>query len=199
MGVLGQIVAGVALVVGLMQCCVGFFSIIENWKADYCSTIQTLSGFSTDNVACVGPLLGWNQGDSGFTKDINGPPTQNGDPQNWRGFFTFLPDEFLDVWTPVVFGLLSVSLHFGHTRWDAISSNWLIFCGYLIIQALFASIGYSGNLGVITGFLGFFAAALCIIAAWLDPTADRCLDLHECIPCLKGVAVSPRAKPDEEA
>jgi len=202
MGVFGQIVAGFSLVVGIMQMITGITAIVENWKADWCELVKLRNIANPDfaDAGCVGPLLVWNEGKMGFTADNNGPPGFSllGDPVNWRGFFTFEPDSFLEVWTPVVFGILSVSLHFGHTRWDAISGNWLIFMAYQLVQALFGSIGYSGNLGVITGFMGFLACLLCVIAAWVDPMADRCLDLHNMIPCLRGHAVSPRAKADDE-
>jgi len=201
MGVLAKIVAGVAFAVGVMQAIVGVISIGENFNSDWCKAIKN-SAPLTDIAqnSCITPLLMWNT-ETKFTQDVNGPPSQNynqnSEPALWRDFFTFEPDRLADIWTPMIFGVLSVSLHFGHTRWDAISGNWIVFMIYLVVQSLWGSIGYAGNIGVITGFLGFFCAFLCVICAWFDALGDRCLDLSSLLPCLKAHAVSPRARQED--
>jgi len=169
----GRLFALLGLLAGLGQLAVGWSHIGERFEKNWCSAVNENY---VDN-SCIGGLLSWNAGDSSFTHDVNGPPSQTGDEYKWRDVFTFLPDLFIDFWTPVVFGIISVAAHIGHTRWNLISDNWMRYALWSIIQACWGSIGYAGNLGVMVGILNLGVALFCLMGLCIAPQMDPVLDL----------------------
>jgi len=123
-----------------------------------------LSKFCTDpesdeaSLGCFGPWLIWQRDGSGID-DLN---------EHWRGIFSLNTSIVFDLWTPVFLGLVSIHMHIpalrdSTTEWEA---SQFMFNGFLyLFAALFGNFGYSGNLGVISGFINAFAAFLCFLSA----------------------------------
>lgn len=96
---------------------------------------------STGGVSCIGPYLRF-----GTLDDIN--------EGGWRKTFTLKPDDFVDLWTPLVFGAVQVVQHINNDmKIDMLSGNWLKVILFNVICALWGQFGYAGSIGVITGFI----------------------------------------------
>merc|ERR1712061_899436 len=63
----------------------------------------------------------------------------------WRSFFTFRPEIFFGLWTPFVFGFLGVIVHVSGLR-VVFTQNYLLYAVFMVVNALFANIGYVGML-----------------------------------------------------
>lgn len=187
--IIGRFFAFFGLIAGLGQLIVGWTHIGERFNQNWCKAVNDAGGY-VDN-ACVGNLLSWNDGDVGFTKDVNGPPFDSGNNYKWRDVFTFLPDLFVDFWTPMIFGIISVCAHVGHTRWNLITDNWMRYAIWSVLQACWGSIGYAGNLGVIVGLANFGVAFFCILGICIAPDNEPVLNLSIAFGLAKH-AVSPR-------
>lgn len=126
-------------------------------------------------VSCIGNALRWSQGATtgGVPKnpvgDINAP---------WRKTFTFSPDDFCDLWTPLFLGALQILMHFGpSTRfWQGVTESWLLSCVFGAIASLWAQFGYAGNFGVFLGFYTLCAwCPFCLVLQFLDKDVGRLL------------------------
>lgn len=78
----------------------------------------------------------------GFTEDYN--------RHTWRfAMFSFVPDVFIDIWTPFVMGMISICCHFGEFNFDWMCKTYGHFFIWNFVMALFGQIGYSGVIGII--------------------------------------------------
>ncbi|KAK3249230.1 hypothetical protein CYMTET_41334 [Cymbomonas tetramitiformis] len=137
------------------------------------------------DYVCVGPWLIWDRGTEDdfekFKKDFNGGDqlltswanTQPGSRSRgsfqsqgrfWRDIFTLRPEKFVDVWSPMFFGILALFQHISPLKWGALSGTWMHVCVYHVFISFFGVFGYAGNFGIITGFLCVFNAfiAMCL-------------------------------------
>lgn len=120
-----------------------------------------LTGQST-GVSCIGPYLR-----IGSLDDIN--------EGGWRKTFTLKPDDFVDLWTPLVFGAVQLVQHINDDmRIDMFSSNWLKVILFNVICALWGQFGYAGTIGVITGFLTTCAfLPFALVLMFIDDEKDE--------------------------
>ena len=150
------------LLSGVLTCVVGVIHVadaIHPWCTD-----------ATADVSCVGRYLVWNSGDAGALRDSNKAPL-------WRSIFSFSPSIFLDLWTPLFFGLISVFLHFPGLRMKSLN-NWYRISLFFLITALFANFGYTGNLGIIVGFFTSLVSVLALLTPlFLKPAQTESLYL----------------------
>eukprot|EP00922_Rhytidocystis_sp_ex-Travisia-forbesii_P006919 GHVS01010117.1.p1 GENE.GHVS01010117.1~~GHVS01010117.1.p1 ORF type:complete len:180 (-),score=30.30 GHVS01010117.1:242-781(-) len=107
--------------------------------------------------------------DTGFTNDVN--------KYTWRiALFSFTPHVFVDVWTPMVMGLLTTIIHFPSFHIDILSQNfWRMFL-WLFITAMFGNLGYVGGIGIIVGSITLLADLFCLITAFFHE-GPACLEL----------------------
>jgi hypothetical protein len=107
---------------------------------------------------CIGPSLRWNPTGRDFLFAGNGPYAGG-----WASsFFTLAIDPFMDMWGPIIMGLISIGQHLNGHQIEAISISWpRVFLWYMFV-GLFAAFGYAGNLGVLTGFLCVFVSFLAL-------------------------------------
>lgn len=165
-----------------------------------------VEGIFADDVICLGPHIRWakSDGEYSFTDDVNGMAAALGELEEakaaaladaldggrrrlatlnvegatyWRAVFSFQLETFVDLWTPLIFGLLSLSLHMTHTRMDMVSDNWIRFSIWFLVTALWAAFGYAGNLGIITGFLHSVTAILALVCVAVCPHELCVMDL----------------------
>mmetsp|Transcript_90907 Transcript_90907/g.190081 ORF Transcript_90907/g.190081 Transcript_90907/m.190081 type:complete len:160 (-) Transcript_90907:267-746(-) len=101
--------------------------------------------------------------------DFDGCDIKIGEFCKWRMIFTIRPTMLLDLWTPVIMGLLGTAVHVHALRFSNIVL-WFLPHGYvgygvfMIIMALVANFGYCGQLGLILAFCSLAGALLCFIA-----------------------------------
>merc|ERR1711916_121799 len=72
------------------------------------------------------------------------------------------PNHIIPLFAPLFFGVVIISAHFdAKSPFPKIISTWSKFVLVHLFLALFASFGYAGNLGILTGFISsacaFFA------------------------------------------
>ncbi|CDJ51419.1 hypothetical protein, conserved [Eimeria brunetti] len=88
--------------------------------------------------------------------------------QRWRqALFSFTPEVFVDVWTPFIFGTVSVVAHFNTFESSFITGDFFRFFFWNLIMALFGNLGYAGGLGIICGsftLLVAFFSLVCLCA-----------------------------------
>ena len=105
----------------------------------------------------------WQSGGNGIS-DVN---------SRFRSVFSFSTNVVFDLWTPLVFGIISIYCHIPNRSISDLGSGWekekfgkmavwYLFC------ALVANFGYTGNLGIIGGFANVFASFLCSVAAMIN-------------------------------
>merc|ERR1719219_1351441 len=145
-----------------------FISVIEKWCDKDSIVVQMM-----DDLACFGPGLFWKKpiSDLGTNSDLN---------PEWRSVFSLAPHLFVPIWTPFVLGTISVFMHIGSLRWNAISSNWLTVCVWYVVCALFGCFGYAGQFGIIGGLYVCLVAFCCLVMYFVSPDENPCLDLQEC-------------------
>ncbi|CDJ34108.1 uncharacterized protein EMH_0018760 [Eimeria mitis] len=98
--------------------------------------------------------------DESFTKDYN--------RYTWRfAMFSFVPDVFVDIWTPFVMGMISIFCHFGEFNFDWMCKTYAHFFVWNFVMALFGQIGYSGIIGIIASSFTFLCTLLSLICAFL--------------------------------
>lgn len=125
-----------------------------------------------DALDCIGGSLRWATGGN-TVGDVN---------QDWRKTFTFKPQDFIDLWTPLFGGLFQVLQHFGEaTRSTSLSGSWLNVGIFNAILAFWAQFGYAGNFGV---FVGFYTTCgwlpFVLVCIFCDKTNEPCvLDLGD--------------------
>jgi len=187
----GMFVKIMALIVGVMQCIVGVIQLFESFNVSgntsFCDSLPEspgnplfIPGMNKESIACIGPQIRWVKGDGywDFTSNVNGKSAVFFPRMSWRGVFSFKPEVFVDLWTPMLFGVISVFLHMGQTRSTKIADNWLRFSFWFLIQACWGSFGYAGNIGIITGFWGIAVSFFALIAICVAPNEQTALDLH---------------------
>jgi len=181
-----------AFMVALFQCGVGVIQIfaafdpganIHNFCADLPDSDTPPSGDlalqSKYGLTCIGPQIRWVTEHYRFSEQVNGFAIITLGPRtSWRGVFSFKPSVFLDLWAPMIMGVISLFLHLGHTRADKIADNWIRFGLWFLFQALWGSFGYAGNWGIITGFMGAVLSLCAIFASCIAPHEERVLELH---------------------
>jgi len=120
---------------------------------------------------CIGPNLIW-WGGTRPTGDWN---------FHWRSVFTYNPQQFFDLWIPLLFGAVGLAQHVGpQFRISAITSNWLRTSFFYLNCAIFGQFGFGGNFGVFWGFwttCAFIPFALLLYC--LYPESDTCLDMMD--------------------
>ena len=121
--------------------------------------VQTFEWCPVGNVyECIGPALRWNPSDAPFLRNSNGPGSGG-----WGSvIFTFAIDDFFPLWGPIVLGYISTLQHLAGHQWKAISVSWpRVFVWYIFV-GLFGAMGYSGNLGILVGFLCILVALMAL-------------------------------------
>lgn len=98
----------------------------------------------------------------------------------WRmPLFTFTPDIFLDVWTPFFFGLIGTMAHISNfAAVRRMTHDYIHYLVFLLIQGLFANIGYDGGLGIIVSAVTFAAALFALVGWLMDKEAPAHLALQ---------------------
>lgn len=95
-----------------------------------------------------------------FLDDVN--------QKRWRqALFSFSPEVFVDVWTPFLFGAVSIVAHFTNFDLFLVTGDFFRFFCWNLVMALFANMGYSGGLGIICGsftLLVAFFSLVCLCA-----------------------------------
>eukprot|EP00915_Cephaloidophora_sp_WS-2016_P006404 GHVH01008617.1.p1 GENE.GHVH01008617.1~~GHVH01008617.1.p1 ORF type:complete len:162 (+),score=12.63 GHVH01008617.1:10-495(+) len=99
----------------------------------------------------------------------------------WRmKVFSFELSVFVDVWTPVVFGLLGITIHSTPESASAkrIGTSYTRYAVFLIVQALFGCIGYGGAIGIILAGMPLLSAFLALIVSFFMNSDDKPVCLH---------------------
>eukprot|EP01059_Diplonema_ambulator_P012426 TRINITY_DN2273_c1_g1_i1.p1 TRINITY_DN2273_c1_g1~~TRINITY_DN2273_c1_g1_i1.p1 ORF type:complete len:186 (+),score=60.41 TRINITY_DN2273_c1_g1_i1:41-559(+) len=156
MTVLATVAKVGVFIVGFLTLVSGVMHIIitlsdnNNTYGDWCVSSQ-------DGVKCIGPALVWQTRSDDMVDDNN----KNG----WRSqMFTFEPNKFMDLWTPTVLGLITLLGYFTKDMGvKAITRSWLSTALWITFVMLWGDFGYSGNFGVVTGFLACVVALICFI------------------------------------
>eukprot|EP01068_Selenidium_serpulae_P016464 Selendium_serpulae@DN6300_c0_g1_i5.p1 len=80
--------------------------------------------------------------------------------------FTFVPDVFADVWTPLVMGLIGVFFHFKGSKlnFSYFAKDWARFTMYHLTMMLFACIGYNNAWGILVSVFVDIAILFSFIA-----------------------------------
>jgi len=125
---------------------------------------------------CIGRSLRWGAG--GFT-------VSSGLNANWREIFSLRPSVLVETWTPVFFGILSVTAHFPGFNHRFITKSWFHAGAWNVFLALFGHLGYGGNIGIIFGMFAAVVGVMCAcmqFSPWrkerpqLHMTLGGCLD-----------------------
>jgi len=120
---------------------------------------------------CVGPNLIWSDGDR-TTGDWN---------FKWRTVFTVKPEEFVDLWTPLVFAFAAFYTQWSqNTKLPMISKTWGRVFVFYLGMSLFSGYGYAGNFGVFMGFwttIAFLPFVLILIG--FDPSTETTVELSQ--------------------
>ncbi|PFH34700.1 hypothetical protein BESB_067330 [Besnoitia besnoiti] len=107
----------------------------------------------------------------GFLSDVN--------KANWRfALFSFVPEVFIDIWTPFVMGIISIMCHFNIYPIVFNCKNFAVFFVWNFVQALFGNLGYCGGIGIITGSVSLLTALLSLICCFIDKNADASLRME---------------------
>ncbi|PFH37509.1 hypothetical protein BESB_039670 [Besnoitia besnoiti] len=94
--------------------------------------------------------------DSDFLADVN--------KGNWRmALFSFVPNVFVDIWTPFVMGAVSILCHVRMFHLEFITVNFAHFFAWNFIMALFGNIGYAGGVGIIVASFTLLTTLLSLI------------------------------------
>jgi len=87
---------------------------------------------------------------------------QEGCNQQWRTVFILDPNIVFDLWTPTVFGLVGIGLHCRFVYYKVVW-NYVMFALFMIVNALFANMGFCGQFGVGVAAFSFASCLVCII------------------------------------
>lgn len=98
--------------------------------------------------------------------------------RTWREVFSLRPRIIFSLWTPLLFGLLGVSVHFKPVQLSPFSelllpTTYTHYAVFMVVSALFANAGYTGKCGVLMAGFSIIAAILCIIARLLGVVLIR--------------------------
>eukprot|EP01083_Nonionella_stella_P026076 71796_1 len=147
-----------SLLAGVMMVCVGLLHVGVRLSKPYCS--------GGDEETCIGPALIWS--DTQWISDSNG---------EFRSIFMFVPKRLIDLWTPLVVGLLTVNFQLSRRVAKPISRTWIRMAMWFIIAALNGCLGYAGNIGLVTGFFSVFTSLVCLVAFFIDRESSTSLEL----------------------
>lgn len=157
-----------SLALGIASIVNGFiFVLTQNF--DWCPVVNEWN-------QCYGPSVRWNTvggnatGTHAFVYDANGPGNP---PGGWRTVFTFNPEIFFPMWGPVILGYVTVIQHLKGRTWP-IHTTWPRVCLWFLFLGLFGNMGYTGNLGVIIGFLCVLESLLAFLISIGGGTSIRC-------------------------
>jgi hypothetical protein len=150
---------------------------------------MTLSCDATESVGCFGPWL-YYQNDGSGLHDLNqrwrqifslnttiafdlwcvDPPDHTSLNAMILSFLSLRSPSFalISHRTPIFLALLSIHIHVpaltdSNTEWEKDKFVWCT--GFYLFVALFGCFGYSGNLGVLAGFVNVAASFLCLVAS----------------------------------
>merc|ERR1712228_592018 len=101
---------------------------------------------------------------------------QEGCNAGWRTVFTFNPNIFFDLWTPIVFGLVGIGLHCRFVHYKIVW-NYLMYALFMLVNALFANMGYCGQFGVGVAAFSFACCLVCIIVRLMGEGGIVLLDI----------------------
>eukprot|EP00921_Rhytidocystis_pertsovi_P009991 GHVQ01015974.1.p1 GENE.GHVQ01015974.1~~GHVQ01015974.1.p1 ORF type:complete len:144 (+),score=9.76 GHVQ01015974.1:468-899(+) len=73
----------------------------------------------------------------------------------------------VDVWTPFVFGMVTVMVNFNGFNCNFITQNFGRLFLWLFITAMFANLGYAGGIGIIFGSYTLVVTLLALIANFI--------------------------------
>ncbi|PHJ24732.1 transmembrane protein [Cystoisospora suis] len=91
-----------------------------------------------------------------FLADVNA--------ESWRQkLFVLGPAAVVDLWTPFVFGIVSLHAH-AKLLAEPEANVYLIHSVWSTVQALFANFGYCGGLGITAGVLSALSAAMSVVS-----------------------------------
>lgn len=144
---------------------------IEGAMANAFNTVANAAGVTYGGgVSCIGPYLRF-----GSLDDINAP--------GWRKTFTLKPDDFVDLWTPLVVGAIQVVQHINNDmKIKMFSGNWLKVIIWNVIWALWGQFGYAGSIGVITGFITTCAfLPFALVLMFIDTEKDENGENETCL------------------
>lgn len=111
---------------------------------------------ATDDLSCIGTALFWSEGD--FLRLSNGPGVDT-----WGSVFSLEPNILMDNFAPVFVGLITLSVHLpGEETWNPIGRTWTRYFIWFLLVALFANVGYAGNLGLVIGLFNVMVASTCL-------------------------------------
>jgi len=132
-----------------------------------------------DQTSCFGPQLFW-------SKRINHKATSSDLNTQWRTVFTFAPDNFVDLWTPLILGMISLFMHIGALRWNSISSNWLTTCVWYLMCSLFGCFGYAGQMGIFGGLYVVLVSFCSLVMNFVSPAEKPHLEAGDYYTPLNG-------------
>lgn len=180
------IICGAICCVPIVLCLVAFFvckdepiplgleiKISMNAKSDkegpkiygkVCSWMGLVASVLTFAVGCVrifgaGAKLKWNK--KNFIDNTTNDP-------EWRSLlFSLNPETFADAWTPWVFTAIGICIHLKQTteKVHLASRSFLNYFIFMFVNAMWATFGYAGNLGIIFGSYCIVVTALLLVAA----------------------------------
>merc|ERR1712029_372990 len=96
----------------------------------------------------------------------------------WRQIFTLRPGILLDLWAPVLFGLLGLCVHVASDG-RKIVKNYVQYMLLMLLTALFANVGYVGQFGVLLAGYSTLCAMACIVARLAGEKDVHLLDLKK--------------------
>lgn len=141
------------------------FAKVTSWLGLACGALSLMVFFFL--MPAVSPRIVVFSGN--FAKDYN--------RHTWRfAMFSFVPDVFVDIWTPFVMGMISILCHFGEFNFDWMCKTYGHFFVWNFVMALFGQIGYSGIVGIIASSFTFLCTLFCLICAFL--VKDRSAKLN---------------------
>lgn len=95
---------------------------------------------------------------------------QDSNRSSWRmTMFTFVPDVFVDIWTPFVMGMISILCHVDQFDFNWMCKSYGHFFVWNLVLGLFGNIGYSGIIGIIASAFTFLCCLLSLVCAFVVP------------------------------
>ncbi|KAH0482493.1 MAG: uncharacterized protein KVP18_004313 [Porospora cf. gigantea A] len=84
----------------------------------------------------------------------------------WRlKLFSLEPDVFIDSWTPLVLGSLTIAAHSG-ARLPFVSTSFAVHTLWMLFLGLFGVVGYRGGIGIVCS-IPVWISAFCSLGAFL--------------------------------
>ena len=100
-----------------------------------------------------------NDDNVGYTSWLNGA---------WRSsVFSLVPDVFVDNWTPLIFGIIATLQCIDGFQSNWVSGSMLKALIFNVVMMLFACFGYSGQAGIVIGFVQALAGFFILIALFI--------------------------------